>query len=113
MGEAIWLKNYVFDGLEGATTTGDKDARQRALTFVFVGGGYAGIEALAEMEDMARSAMKYYDNLEPSDMHWVLVEATNRVLPEVDRDMGAYTVEQLIPRGMDIRLEARLGSCGG
>ena len=63
------------------------------------------------MEDMARSAMKYYDNLEPSDMRWVLVEATNRVLPEVDRDMGAYTVEQLVRRGMDIRLETRLDSC--
>ena len=67
----------------------------RALTFVFVGGGYAGIEALAEMEDMARDALRYYDELRPDDMRWVLVEATQRVLPEVDPDMGAYTVEQL------------------
>jgi NADH dehydrogenase len=111
IGEAIWLRNHVLDRLDVATTTVDKDTRQRALTFVFVGGGYAGIEALAEMEDMARSAMRYYDNLEPSDMHWVLVEATNRVLPEVDRDMGAYTVVQLVRRGMDIRLETRLESC--
>jgi NADH dehydrogenase len=111
IGEAIWLRNHVLDRLDVATTTVDKDTRQRALTFVFVGGGYAGIEALAEMEDMARSALKYYDNLEPSDMRWVLVEATNRVLPEVDRDMGAYTVEQLVRRGMDIRLETRLESC--
>ena len=44
-------------------------------------------------------------------MHWVLVEATQRILPEVDRDMGAYTVEQLRRRGMDIRLETRLESC--
>ena len=44
-------------------------------------------------------------------MHWVLVEATQRVLPEVDRDMGAYTVEQLLQRGMDIRLGTRLESC--
>src|SRR5262249_18005257 len=76
-GEAIWLRNHVLDRLDVATTTVDPETRRRALTFVFVGGGYAGIEALAEMEDMARSALRYYDNLEASDMRWVLVEATN------------------------------------
>jgi NADH dehydrogenase len=111
IGEAIWLRNHVLDRLDVAATTVDKDTRRRALTFVFVGGGYAGIEALAEMEDMARSAMRYYANLEASDMRWVLVEATGRVLPEVGREMGAYTVEQLVNRGMDIRLETRLESC--
>ena len=55
IGEAIWLRNHVLDRLDVAATTVDKDTRRRALTFVFVGGGYAGIEALAEMEDMARS----------------------------------------------------------
>ena len=44
-------------------------------------------------------------------MRWVLVEATHRVLPEVDRDMGAYTVQQLMKRDMDIRLDTRLESC--
>jgi NADH dehydrogenase len=78
---------------------------------VFVGGGYAGIEALAEMEDMARDALRYYPELKPADMHWVLVEATNRILPEVDPDMGAYTVQQLLKRSLDIRLETRLESC--
>jgi NADH dehydrogenase len=78
---------------------------------VFVGGGYAGIEALAEMEDMARDALRYFPELSAGDMRWVLVEATQRVLPEVDRDMGAYTVQQLLKRGLDIRLGTRLESC--
>jgi NADH dehydrogenase len=69
------------------------------------------VEALAEMEDMARDALKYYDEVDASEMRWVLVEATQRVLPEVDRDMGAYTVEQLRRRGMDIRLGTRMESC--
>ena len=92
IGEAIYLRNHVLDRLDVAAATPDPDARRSALTFVFVGGGYAGIEALAEMEDMARDALRYYPELEPDDMRWVLVEATQRVLPEVDRDMGAYTV---------------------
>lgn len=111
IGEAIWLRNHVLDRLDVAATTVDKDTRTRALTFVFVGGGYAGIEALAEMEDMARDALRYYSELSVSEMRWVLVEATQRILPEVGRDMGAYTVEQLRHRGMDIRLDTRLESC--
>jgi NADH:quinone reductase (non-electrogenic) len=111
IGEAIWLRNHVLDRLDVAATTVDKPTRRRALTFVFVGGGYAGIEALAEMEDMARDALRYYDELEPSEMHFVLVEATQRVLPEVDRDMGAYAVKQLSRRGIDVRLGTRMESC--
>ncbi|MFC6019454.1 NAD(P)/FAD-dependent oxidoreductase [Plantactinospora solaniradicis] len=111
IGEAIFLRNHVLDRLDVAAATTDPDTRRCALTFVFVGGGYAGIEALAEMEDMARDALKYYPELKADDMRWVLVEATLRVLPEVDRDMGAYTVAQLLKRKMDIRLETRLESC--
>jgi NADH dehydrogenase len=111
IGEAIWLRNHVLGQLDVAATTVDTATRRRALTFVFIGGGYAGIEALAEMEDMARDALRYYEELDVSDMRWVLVEATQRILPEVDRDMGAYAVEQLTRRGMDIRLGTRLESC--
>jgi NADH dehydrogenase len=111
IGEAIYLRNKVLDQLDVAATTADPDVRRRALTFVFVGGGYAGIEALAEMEDMARDALRYYPELSPSDMHWVLIEATNRILPEVGSDLGAYTVVQLVNRGMDVRLGTTLDSC--
>ncbi|SCG42213.1 NADH dehydrogenase [Micromonospora halophytica] len=111
IGEAIYLRNHVLDRLDVAAATVDPVVRRNALTFVFVGGGYAGIEALAEMEDMARDALRYYPELKPEDMRWVLVEATQRVLPEVDRDMGAYTVQQLLKRNMDIRLGTRLESC--
>jgi NADH:ubiquinone reductase (H+-translocating) len=111
IGEAVYLRNRVLDQLDIAATTTDPEIRRKALTFVFVGGGYAGIEALAEMEDMARDALRYYPELKPDDMHWVLVEATHRILPEVDPDMGAYTVRQLLHRNMDIRLGTRLDSC--
>jgi NADH dehydrogenase len=111
LGEAIYLRNHVLDRLDVAAATVDRETRRCALTFVFVGGGYAGIEALAEMEDMARDALRYYPELSPDEMRWVLVEATQRVLPEVDRDMGAYTVKQLLKRRLDIRLGTRLESC--
>jgi NADH dehydrogenase len=111
VGEAIYLRNHVLARLDAASSTDDPDVRRRALTFTFVGGGYAGIEAFAELEDMARYAVEhYYPRLSPSDMRWVLVEATGRILPEVDLDMAAWTVRELTARGMDVRLNTRLES---
>ncbi|TFV83013.1 NAD(P)/FAD-dependent oxidoreductase [Blastococcus sp. CT_GayMR16] len=111
VGEAIYLRNHVLARLDAASSTDDPQVRTRALTFTFVGGGYAGIEAFAELEDMARYAIEhYYPRLSAADMRWVLVEATGRILPEVDLDMGAWTVRQLTERGMDVRLNTRLES---
>jgi NADH dehydrogenase len=109
VGEAIYLRNHVLARLDAASSTDDPQVRRRALTFVFVGGGYAGIEAFAELEDMARYAVEhYYPRLSPADMRWVLVEATGRILPEVDLDMAAWTVRELTARDMDVRLNTRL-----
>jgi NADH dehydrogenase FAD-containing subunit len=111
VGEAIYLRNHVLARLDAASSTDDPDVRKRALTFTFVGGGYAGVEAFAELEDMARYAIEhYYPRLSPSDMRWVLVEAMGRILPEVDLDMAAWTVKQLTVRDMDVRLNTRLES---
>ncbi len=109
--EAIGLRNHVLGQLDIASSTRDPAVRDAALTFVFVGGGYAGVEALAELEDMARYAVRYYHNIQPEDMKWILVEATNRILPEVGPEMGRYAVRELRARNIDVRLETRLDSC--
>lgn len=110
VGEAIYLRNHVLSRLDYAASVQDETQRRRALTFVFIGGGYAGIEAFAELEDMARYATRYYEDVTPDDMRWVLIEATGRVLPEVSVPMGDYTVRQLVKRKMDIRLNTRVES---
>ncbi|MFD7706822.1 NAD(P)/FAD-dependent oxidoreductase [Streptomyces sp. NPDC059785] len=109
--EAIGLRNHVLEQMDIASSTRDPAIRDAALTFVFVGGGYAGVEALAELEDMARYASRYYHNVAPEDMKWILVEATGRILPEVGEEMGTYTVTELRRRNIDVRLETRLESC--
>jgi NADH dehydrogenase len=113
IGEAIYLRNYVLSRLDFAASTEDPIVRRRALSFVFVGGGYAGIEAIAELEDMARYACRYYPNVEAGEMRWVMVEAANRVMPEVSVALAAYTVDRLIERGIDVRLNTRLESAEG
>ncbi|MFJ8804395.1 MULTISPECIES: NAD(P)/FAD-dependent oxidoreductase [unclassified Streptomyces] len=109
--EAIGLRNHVIEQMDIASSTRDPAIRDAALTFVFVGGGYAGVEALGELEDMARYTARYYHNIQPEDMKWILVEASNRILPEVGEEMGKYTVTELRRRNIDVRLETRLDSC--
>ncbi|KUO19832.1 NAD(P)/FAD-dependent oxidoreductase [Streptomyces dysideae] len=109
--EAIGLRNHVIEQMDIASSTRDPAVRDAALTFVFVGGGYAGVEALGELEDMARYTARYYHNLRPEDMRWILVEASDRILPEVGAEMGRYTVTELRRRNIDVRLNTRLESC--
>jgi NADH:ubiquinone reductase (H+-translocating) len=104
IGEAIYLRNHILSKLDEAAVTDDPQRRAKLLTFTFVGGGYAGIEALGELEDMARFATRYYENIEPSDLRWVLVEAAGRILPEVRESLGVYTVLQLEKRGIEVYL---------
>jgi NADH dehydrogenase len=110
IGEAIYLRNHVLARLDLAFSTTDPDRRRSALTFVFVGGGYAGVEAIAELQDMARYATRYYDGIEPDDMRWVLVEAATRIMPEVSLGLSLYTVERLVEHKIDVRLDTRLDS---
>ncbi|MGH3589089.1 MAG: NAD(P)/FAD-dependent oxidoreductase [Pseudonocardia sp.] len=108
VGEAIYLRNHVLSRLDSAATTLDPELRRRMLTFLVVGGGYAGVEALAELQDMARYATRYYENIAPDDQRWVLVEAAGRIMPEVGPRMGRYTVERLMDAGIEVFLDTRV-----
>ena len=83
--EAIYLRNHVLAQLDVAASEEDAARRRAALTFVFVGGGYAGVEALGELEDLARDAIENYPDLDASEMRWVLVDAADRILPSFPR----------------------------
>ncbi|GAA4556406.1 NAD(P)/FAD-dependent oxidoreductase [Planotetraspora kaengkrachanensis] len=108
--EAIHLRNHVLGKLDLAASTPDERVRRRALTFVFVGGGYAGVEALGELEDMAADASRYFEGISRGDMRWILVEATDRILPEVGEDMARWTVQELRRRGIEVRTRTLLTS---
>jgi NADH dehydrogenase len=111
--EAVYLRNQVLSRLDLAASTDDPEVRSRALSFVFIGGGYAGIEAIAELQDMARDALRSFKGVEASDMRWTIVEAADRILPEVSRDMAEYTVRQLERSGISVRLNTKVTSLVG
>lgn len=109
--EAIALRNHVLTKLDLAASTWDPALRRRMLTFTFVGGGFAGIEAIAEVEDMARNAIRYYDGLAQEDLRFVMIEGSTRILPELGDEMGGYALEQLRSRDIEIHLSTFLSSC--
>ncbi len=108
LADAIWLRNHVVETLEAANATEDPARRDELLTYVFVGGGYAGLEALAELQDFAADAIESYPRARLHGMRWVLVEAADRVLPEIDAQLADYALRELRGRGIDIRLGTTL-----
>ncbi|MDT0270449.1 NAD(P)/FAD-dependent oxidoreductase [Streptomyces sp. DSM 44915] len=109
--EAIGLRNHVLEQLDKADSTTDEEIRRKALSFVFVGGGFAGAETIGEVEDMARDATKYYASIEPSDLRFVLVDVAERILPEVGPKLGEWGLEHLKKRGIEVHLKTSLKSC--
>jgi NADH dehydrogenase len=112
LADAIHLRNHVLLRLEAAVAAESDDHRRRELTFVFVGAGYAGVEALAELSDLVRDALRYYPTLHDVPQHWVLVDAASKILPEIPRSLGDYAARQLTGRGVDIRVNTTLVSVG-
>src|SRR5699024_4981549 len=81
--EAVHLRSQVLERVESAALMTDADERRRALTFVVVGGGFAGAELIGEIEDLVRTAISKSPRLAQSDARIVLIEAMGRIMPEV------------------------------
>ena len=109
--DAIWLRNRVLGQLEAAEASDDSEERRALLTFTFIGGGYAGVEALAELESLAMAAVRSYHRASAADMRWVLIEATETLLPGLSPRLARYTERQLVRRGIELHLSTRLKSC--
>jgi NADH:ubiquinone reductase (H+-translocating) len=108
LADAIHLRNHVLGKLDAADA--DPARAESHLTFVFVGAGYAGVEALAELTDLVRDALRHYPSLERAPQRWLLVDAGERILGEVPLPLGEYAAKHLRRRGVDIRVSTTLES---
>jgi NADH dehydrogenase len=107
--DAIALRNHVLQRLEAAAAGGPVSE----LGFVFVGAGYAGVEALAELNDLALAALRYYPSLQEVRQRWVLVDSAPSILSEVPRRLGTYAAAQLTRRGIELHVGETLASYDG
>jgi NADH:quinone reductase (non-electrogenic) len=110
LADAIALRNHVLLQLERASIHPGDPAE---LGFVFVGAGYAGVEALGELNDMAHAALRSYPTLRGVPQRWVLVDAAPAILPEIPRGLGRYAAKRLTQRGVEIHVSTTLESYDG
>ncbi len=110
LADAINLRNHVLSELEAADAEIDPARRDAHLSFVFVGAGYAGVEALAELSDLVVDALRFYPRLRGARQRWVLVDAAPKILPEIPPRLGEYASRELMRRGVEIHVSTTLES---
>jgi NADH dehydrogenase len=113
LADAIQLRNRILRELEAADAQTEGGIDPAHLGFVFVGAGYAGVEALAELADLVKDALRWYPRLRSVRQRWVLVDAAPKILPEIPTRLGDYAAKELAGRGVEIHVETTLASYDG
>ena len=102
LGDAVTIRNQLITHLEEANSECAAGERQPLLTFIVAGGGFAGVETLGGINDFMREAIRFYPNLRPEYLRFILVTPDEVILPELNRKLGAYAQRKLAARGVEI-----------
>ena len=108
--DAIRLRARVLRHLEEANSESNSIDRQSLLTFLVAGGGFAGVETVAALNDFVREALPFYPNLCEEMLRVMLVHSGSVILPELGESLGRYTQKVLARRGVEIRVNTRVKS---
>ncbi|MFO0945927.1 MAG: NAD(P)/FAD-dependent oxidoreductase [Planctomycetota bacterium] len=111
LADAAALHAHLVDKLEHADLTSDVGRRRELVTFVVAGGGFAGVETVAELNDFVRGSGKYYPNVRPDDIRVMLVHSGDRILPEVSASLSTYACDVLRKKGIEVRLGTKVAGC--
>jgi len=108
LGDALYLRNQLVRALEEAEEEANPELRRALLTFVVAGGGFSGVECIAEMNDFLREAVRSYHKISEKDLRLILLQRGERILPELTEGLGAFAYRLLMKRGVEIQLGASL-----
>jgi NADH:ubiquinone reductase (H+-translocating) len=108
LGDALRLRNHLIHVMEEAAIADSPDERRRLLTFVVAGGGFSGVECIAEMHDFLLHAVRAYPELSAKDVRTVLLQSADHILPEMKPTLADFAHRLLERRGVEIRLNTRL-----
>ena len=112
LADAIDLRNRAILHLETAEAMEDPEQRKEFLTFIFVGAGYAGLEGIAELQDYVADMLDQYPRCRMDGTRWILVEALDRVMPEIPASLARFATQELRGRGIEILTSTRLDEVG-
>src|ERR1700758_5253509 len=110
LGDAIQLRNRLIAHLEEADTECARSSRSALLTFVVAGGGFAGVETIASINDFLRDALPFYPNLKEEMLRLVLVHPGEFILPELGENLGRYADRKLRERGVEIHSKCKVAA---
>lgn len=110
--DAVALRNRAVLQLETAEEIDDPERRRQYLTFVYVGAGYAGLEGIAELQDYVADVIDRYPRCRLDGTRWLLVEATDRVMPEIPANLADFAMRELRGRGIEIHTGTLLEEVG-
>ncbi|HEY2385197.1 MAG TPA: FAD-dependent oxidoreductase [Terriglobia bacterium] len=110
LADAVRLRNHVIHALEEADFESDAELRRKLLTFVVGGGGFSGVEVIAELNDFVRAVAGHYPRINTAEIRCVLVHSGPRLLPEMVEGLALFAEKVLRRRGVEIRLDDRLQS---
>ena len=113
LNDAVSVRNRVIDMLEQAANETEPDIKKSLLTFVVVGGGFAGIETAGEMNDLLTDAVKHYPGIKPDEISVVVLEALPSILPGFSEKLARFTMNNMIGAGIDIRLRTAVTGFDG
>ncbi len=106
--DALVMRDSVISSFETAEQILDPDERASWLTYVFCGGGYTGVEGLAELQDFAADVVKLYPRCAEQGMRWVLVEGEQRIMKALPESLAEFTTKELEKRGIEVKTGIRL-----
>jgi len=110
LADAVALRNHLIHALEEADVETDAALRSKLLTFVVAGGGFSGVEVMAELNDFVNSVKKNYSRIRKEKVRCVLVHSGDRILPEMTQDLALFAQRILARRGVEIVLKDRLAA---
>ena len=110
LGDAVELRNRLIAHLEEADTDCARDHREPLLTFVVAGGGFAGVETIAAVNDFLRQVLPLYRSLNERMLRLILIHAGTAILPELGPELGRYAQKKLAERGIEIILNNRVAA---
>ena len=113
LSDALMLRNHVIRTLEEASVENNPRLKEALLTFVVAGGGWSGVECIAEMNDFVRKAAKKYRNIDPDKIRMVLLQSDTRILREMEESLALMAQKVLEKNKVEIRLKTKLRAATG
>ena len=111
LADASSLRNHIIKSLEWADVTEVPEIKKSLLTFVVAGGGFSGIETIGEVMEMLDRVLKFYPRIKKEEIHAIVLQGGNRILPELHPKLSEYALKKLRKRNIDVYLDTQLKKC--